>query len=249
MPFVYREGRSGKYVLAYECIEGSGNFIKMQFYSNLQALLTGNFDYQTSLMKRIHIPAAPNTYTNDVSSNIKNIGTPSITSAQIIDNIGIIYIRFHFTLDDSPEQDTPGCGVVTYKPSKEGSGEYFNWQAFFDNESNNAIEVARNVQGGKIGQRASIKFNQKLYYLFEAQLNRNFDWKNWRLFLYSPDENRALQLNLKIDLVVDFANPGLTQYPDRTVLTLFVPSQAIDPGVSTSAQPGCLIITLPAMES
>lgn len=248
MPFIHYHEPTGQYILAYESMDSSGNYPVMLFYADINAVLAGTSSYQTTLMKRIHTATDPNTYTNDVRSDIVNVGTPSISSAHYIDNMWIIYVRFHFTTKSAPEYDTPGYGVVTFKPSKEVNGVYFNWQAFFDNDANNAIEIARSVQGGKIGQRANIRFRFRDYYLYEAQLNSTFDWHNWRLFLYSPFENRAVHVDLSIDGIVDFANPSITQYPNTTVVTMFVPSEAINADTPASDTPGCLVYTLPVLE-
>jgi hypothetical protein len=248
MPFIHYDSISQFYILAYEYMESTGNYPVLMFYSNLDALLTGKMTYETTLMKKIHTATNPNTYTNDVRTDIVNVGTPSITSTHYVDNMWIIYVRFHFTTKTAPEYDSPGFGVVTFKPSQEVNGIYFNWQAYFDNDVNNAIEVAREVQGGKIGQRANIRYHGQDYYLYEAQLNSNFDWHNWRLFLYSPKENRAVRMSLSIDGIVDFANPSVAQYPESTVITLFVPSEAMNPDTPSSDKPGCLIYTLPVLE-
>ncbi len=57
----------------------------------------------------------------------------------------IIYARFHFTTTTLREYDMPGYDVVNYMPSKEVNGDSFNWQAFFDNDANNAIQIAGHV--------------------------------------------------------------------------------------------------------
>lgn len=248
MPFVHTDAQTGSYILAYEHMDPSGNFPILLFYSSMSSLLQGQASHLTTLMKEVHTAASPNTYTNDVQGAIVNVGTPSITAAQYIDNTWMIYLRFHFTTKSAPEYDTPGFGVVTYKPSMEVNGVYFNWQAFFDNDANNAIEIARDVKGGKIGQRANVRYRGRLYYLYEAQLNSNFDWHNWRLFLYSADENRAVTVPLSIDGIVDFANPSVAQLEDRTMVTLFVPSEGISADSPPADRPGCLVYTLPVLE-
>ena len=248
MPFLHYNKPTGYYILAFEFMESSGNYPVMLFYSSIDALVSGTINYQTTLLKKIHTATDPNTYTNDVRSDIVNVGTPSISAANYVDNMWIIYVRFHFTTKAAPEYDSPGFGVVTYKPSKEINGVYFNWQAYFDNDASNAIEIARQVQGGKIGQRANIHFRGQDFYLYEAQLNSKFDWHNWRLFLYSPFENRAVSVDLSIDGIIDFANPSISQYPNGTVVTLFVPSEAINPDTPAGDKPGCLVYTLPVLE-
>lgn len=248
MPFVHHDAATGRFILAYESMSSGGNYPRLQFYADETQLLQGKVEYETTLMKRMHVPAAPNTYTTDVSDRIQNVGTPSITSAQYIDGMWIIYVRFHFTTADRPEYDMPGFGVVTYKPSKETQGDYFNWQAFFDNDASNAVEVARSVRGGKIGQRANIQFRGRQFYLYEAQLTSSFDWANWRLFLYDVVEQRAVQVQLEVANVVDFANPGaaVAGY-GGLLLTVFVPSEGVGPGSGPGAAAGTLLLCYPAL--
>lgn len=247
MPFIYLDPSSGYYLLAYESMDSTGNFPRILFYSSYQDFLGGKVTYSTTLMKRIHTSASPNTYTKDYDDKIQNIGTPTITTAQFIDSVWTIYLRFHFTTKSSPDGDTPGYGFVSFNPSKEIDGVYYNWQGYFDNDANNAIEIARQVQGGKIGQRANINYHNQRYYLYEAQLNSNFDWKNWRLFLYSVAEKRAVQLSLNFNGVNDLANPSIAQYANSTVVTVFIPGEAITPDTSSAVKPGCAVYTLPLL--
>lgn len=247
MPYIYLHPDTGTYILAYEVIASGGNYPVFNFYKNTADLLNAHLMYSTTLMKRVHIAAPGNTYTADFSDDIKNIGTPTITAVQLLDKVWTLSVRFHFTTTSSGELDTPGYGVITFNPTKE-VGLYFNWQGYFDNDVNNAIQVARDVHGGKIGQRANIHFRGRLYYLYEAQLTSSFNWADWRLFLYSSDENRAVKLALSIDGIVDFANPSVTQLGNSTVVTLFVPSEAVNSNTPSQDSPGCLVYTLPPLK-
>jgi hypothetical protein len=255
MPFVHYNKATGYYILAFEQMDTkNGNFPSFYFYSSLSGFLSGEVLYATSLMKRIHSAALPNTYTTDYNSNIRNIGTPSITSAEYIDGIWILYVRFHFTTIDAPEVDTPGYGAISFNPTKENDTLYYNWQGYFDNDASNAIQIARHLGGGKIGQRSNLRYNNHNYYLYEAQLNSSFDWHNWRLFLYSPQEQRAVQLLLNIEEVIDFANPSAA-LPDisidksfqSAIMTVFVPSEAITSKASADVRAGTLVFTLPPL--
>lgn len=249
MPNIYRYldpvTNAYSYILSYESMDSdTGNYIQWLFYSDLEALLASQSQYSTSLAKykRIHIADDPNTYSEDYSSLIWNIGTPTISSASFIDNIWIIYFRFHYTTSYARTSDTPGYGVISYNPIIEVQNvSYYNWQGYFDNNVNNAIQIARSDQGGKIGQRAKITDNKLSYYVYEAQLTSSFDWNDWRLFLYSPDEVRAVQVPLNVSDVVDFCNPSITQLIDQTIVTVFIPSE----GSNDQVTAGTMIYTLP----
>lgn len=250
MPYMHHDEATDYFILAFEQMDSSdGNFPSFYFYSSFEDLLASRVKYKTSLNKNIHLPASDNSYTKDAINAAHNIGTPTITSAQYLDyHVWVLYIRFHYTTKTNPNADTCGYGVVSFNPSKEADGTvYDNWQGYFDNDANNAIEVARDLQGGKIGQRASTYYKGKIYYLFEAQLTSEFDWHNWRIFLYSPSELRAIQLPLNIEGVVDFANPSLTVLEEEGLIaiTLFVPSEAINANTSSIAKPGELMYTIP----
>ena len=227
MGYLYYDEVTGFYILAYEYMSAAdGNNIHIRFFENISDLKNNNEVYSTFLKKNIHLPADNNTYGVDPSIDIRNIGTPNITSVDYQDGIWTSYIRFHFTTIISPDADIPGYGVVSFNPSKEynNGGPFFNWQGYFDNDANNAIQIARNVGGGKIGQRDVITWNGNNYYLYEAQLNNNFAWSNWRLYLYSHTEQRAVEITLNLPGIVSLANPATTLVGNKLILTLFIPT-------------------------
>ena len=94
---------------------------------------------------------------------------------------------------------------------------------------------------GKIGQRDLFEVQNKTFYIYECNLQYDFDWKNWRILMYSPLEKRALPLNLVLDNVIDIANPHISKVGEdgnsfEFLLTFFLPSEGIPP--HTSAKPG-----------
>ena len=63
---------------------------------------------------------------------------------------------------------------------------YKDWRGYSDI---NVLNAFRKIGvNGKIGQRDSFVLQngntQRKYYLYEANLYTDFDWKNWRIFLY-----------------------------------------------------------------
>eukprot|EP01031_Cornospumella_fuschlensis_P036837 gene36837-44686_t len=256
MPFMYFHQATGQYILAFEHMNSAGNYPTFYFYSTWSDLLNARLAHSFSLEKKVHVAAAPNSYTAEPNSHIHNLGTPSITTAQYLDNFWTLYVRFHFTTDDVPEGDIPGYGVVSYNPSKEDPAVlYFNWQGYFDNDVNNAITIARAGEAGKIGQRGNIQYKSHNFYMYEAQLTGNFDWHNWRLFLYSPQEQRAVQgTMMSVSGVVDFANPSVSlanqqlfNRANYSVVTAFVPSEGISAGAGADALPGCFVYIIPLL--
>ncbi|MBD3273389.1 hypothetical protein GF385_03520 [Candidatus Dependentiae bacterium] len=252
MGYLHHDSASGYYILVYENmtnVVGEGNCIHFRFFSNITNLKANKEDYSTFLTKKIHLAASNDSYGVDPSSNVKNMGTPDITYATYKDGIWIIYYKLHFTTLTAPEDDIPGYGILIFNPKKEyedkisfytwegyfdsgySSGSFtptttyhFNCQTFFDNNANNAIQIARNLQGGKIGQRDKITWNGKDYYLYEAQLTSSFDWADWRLYLYSPDEMRAVPVDLNLPEITSIANPHTYQIGDTLILSAYFPT-------------------------
>lgn len=80
------------------------------------------------------------------------------------------------------------------------------------------------------------------YYLYECNLNPDFDWKSWRIFILSLAEKKAKMVPFNLDGAADLANPHITILKTEgslfrsAVITLFVPSEAITPLVK--ARPG-----------
>lgn len=100
---------------------------------------------------------------------------------------------------------------------------------------------------GKIGQRdvfwVKEGSNINKYYLYEANLNTVFDWRNWRIVLYSASEDRATLIPFNFSKVVDIANPHISQFsynPSTNKYTFwvsfFLPGEGITPG--TGAEGG-----------
>ena len=82
---------------------------------------------------------------------------------------------------------------------------------------------------GKIGQRDYFFVGVDRYYLYECNLNSDFDWKNWRLFLVSLSEMKARALPLVLGGDIDIANPHITLIDKvgsklKFVVTAFLPS-------------------------
>lgn len=104
-------------------------------------------------------------------------------------------IKFHYSPDGS--HDLPGYGYMNLNPLRDfidkngnwigGCKEnYSDWKGYTDT---NVLNAMRKIGvNGKIGQRDffSIENSGKVYryYLYEANLYTDFDWKNWRIFIY-----------------------------------------------------------------
>ena len=101
-------------------------------------------------------------------------------------------IKFHYSPDGS--HDLPGEGFVNFVPLRDftvdgkwvgGCKEaYSDWKGFSDTN----VEKALKTVGceGKIGQRDFFTIEKTDYYIYECNLYYQFDWKNWRIFMYSP---------------------------------------------------------------
>jgi hypothetical protein len=75
-----------------------------------------------------------------------------------------------------------------------------------------------------------------MYYIYECNLYLDFNWKNWRIVLYSSIENRALPIPFEFDKVIDIANPhiSLRKYESETNkytfwVSFFLPSEGMQP--------------------
>lgn len=105
-------------------------------------------------------------------------------------------LKFHFSPDGS--HDLPGYGSVNFKPlrdfvDKQGKWiggckqNYTDWSGIEDLITEKAIRKIGLT--GKIGQRDIFEISDgsstSKYYLYEVNMNLNFDWKNWRIVLYS----------------------------------------------------------------
>lgn len=134
---------------------------------------------------------------------VVNIGTPSVDSIVVTKQETDakfsefrLNIKYHYCPDG--QNDFPGYGHVNLKPLRDfvdskshwigGCKEnYTDWQGLSDVKVENAIRKI-NIQG-KIGQRDLFELNENgqinKYYFYEANLNKAFDWHNWRIVLYS----------------------------------------------------------------
>lgn len=104
-------------------------------------------------------------------------------------------IKFHYSPDGS--HDLPGFGYINLRPLRDfidKNGQwiggckqaYTDWKGYTDSVVMNAIRKIGVT--GKIGQRDSFSIISQgrtyNYYLYEANLYADFDWKNWRIFLF-----------------------------------------------------------------
>jgi hypothetical protein len=100
---------------------------------------------------------------------------------------------------------------------------------------------------GKIGQRDVFWVNEggnlNKYYFYEVNLNAAFDWKNWRIVLYSALEERAMVIPFSFNKVVDLANPHISLFEFNPTtngytfwISFFIPGEGITPG--TGAEGG-----------
>ena len=52
----------------------------------------------------------------------------------------------------------------------------------------------------------------KKYYLYEVNVNPSFDWKDWRIVLYSERDNVAARINFSFKGDEDVANPHISSF-------------------------------------
>jgi len=117
----------------------------------------------------------------------------------------------------------PGYGTIVLKPLRDFVDQHQNWiggckQNYTDWIGKSDVNVSNAIKKigifGKIGQRDSFTFYEngvyKKYYLYECNLNVDFNWKNWRIILYSEVENRAVPIPFVFDKVIDIANPHIS---------------------------------------
>ena len=74
---------------------------------------------------------------------------------------------------------------------------YSDWKGFSDSDVQKALQIAGCE--GKIGQRDFFTIDKTDYYIYECNLYYQFDWKNWRIFMYSPSQRKAILLNLNLN--------------------------------------------------
>ena len=105
-------------------------------------------------------------------------------------------LKFHYSPDG--KKDLPGLGAVDLNPLRDFIDEqgqwkggckeqYSGWSGSTDFKVQQAI--ARLGPYSKIGQRDMFTLSEdgilKKYYLYEVNINPSFDWKDWRIVLYS----------------------------------------------------------------
>lgn len=80
------------------------------------------------------------------------------------------------------------------------------------------------------------------YYFYEVNLNAVFDWRNWRIVLYSAAEDRAMVIPFNFNKVIDLANPHISQFGyDATKgqynfwVSFFIPGEGVTPGTGAEA--------------
>ena len=55
----------------------------------------------------------------------------------------------------------------------------------------------------------------KKYYLYEVNFNPQFNWKDWRIVLYSERDNVAARIMFYFEGYEDVANPRISAFGDR----------------------------------
>lgn len=122
--------------------------------------------------------------------------------------------------------------------------KYSDWVGNADTKVENAIRKI-GIQG-KIGQRDGFQILESgslnQYYFYEANLNSAFDWRNWRIVLYSVKDDRAMTIPFSFNKVVDLANPHISQFSYNAVakqyifwISFFIPSEGVTPGTGAEA--------------
>ena len=91
----------------------------------------------------------------------------------------------------------------------------------------------------------------KKYYLYEVNVNPSFDWKDWRIVLYSERDNVAARINFSFKGDEDVANPHISSFGGSQsdgsyvfYLTFFLPSEGVKPGVR-AGEMGALVTIQP----
>ena len=157
-----------------------------------------------------------------------NIGTPSVENVTVLQSQANIHksrlnltIKFHYSPDG--KRDAPGYGSVDLMPMRDfvdtkgqwvgGCKEhYLGWSGSTDRQVQQAI--ARVHPYSKIGQRDVFSLLENgvinQYYLYEVNMNTEFNWKDWRIVLYSLKYNRAVQIPFSFDRDEDLANPRIS---------------------------------------
>lgn len=228
------------YFLAYEKENvKEGNRIALRYYDSIGKLKENIYNCEYILNNKVD------------GEKAHNVGTPSIDRIILIssgNNTKTYKLDLKFHYAPTGDDDTPGYGSFIMKvPVNEElvrkSG--VEWNGYFDKAVFNAIKTAADPVGGfsKIGQRDYFSWNGQKYFLYEANIGSKFDWKMWRIFLYSVKEKKACLLKLNIDGLIDIANPHVTLLKNsgksyKYLLTFFIPGEAMHHGVGAHVKPG-----------
>ena len=126
-----------------------------------------------------------------------------------------------------------------------GSKEnYSDWKGNTDLKVQQAI--ARLGLYSKIGQRDLFILVEdgrpNKYYIYEVNMNKVFNWKDWRIVLYSERDNVAAEVPFSFGGDVDVANPhiSLVNYNHSKneytfFLSFFLPSEGVPHGTQVKA--------------
>jgi hypothetical protein len=128
----------------------------------------------------------------------------------------------------------------------DGSGKWIggckeNYQDWSGAVDTNAEKSLRGVGcAGKIGQRDYFFVGGDKYYIYECNTNAAFDWKSWKIALYSPSLNQARMLGLKLGGDTDIANPHISLVVKdgnsyKFVATFFLPSEGVRPDMEAKS--------------
>lgn len=155
---------------------------------------------------------------------MRNVGTVSLEEISLVKeheeskfNQYSLNIKFHYSPDGS--HDLPGYGTVRLNPLRDfvdshgkwTGGCYQNYADWSGYKDTTAEGVMRQIGcHGKIGQRDYFYLGNDKYYLYECNLNSEFDWHNWRIVLYSASLKTAKFLPLVLGGEIDLANPHIT---------------------------------------
>jgi len=91
----------------------------------------------------------------------------------------------------------------------------------------------------------------KKYYLYEVNFNPQFNWKDWRIVLYSERDNVAARIMFYFEGDEDVANPRISAFGDRQngdsyifYLSFFLPSEGVIPGTRIKAGQMTALVTI-----
>lgn len=194
----------GKYLLANEQT-GQGddpNQIRLRLFASLDDLCIGRAE------REFLAPANLSSTQAEGTPTIREVTGTSIDSCYIV--LGQHYM--------SVNTDRQSIGVlINFK-------DYYSWVNVIANEAIHALGF-----DGKIGGRDCFIYNNKQFFLHEAQLV-NDDWSSWRIVLGNGKFFVCLDMDTGDATDSCFANPRITQLLDnRFAVTLFMPTEGNGP--------------------